>query len=115
MGLFLALHMGRRQVNRSRRNLMIKEFKVGDYVEWKAEGAPAQGVILKKVVTPLQFETQTVHASQKDPQYFIKPMTTGIIVVKKTSALKPIDERAAMAAKRAAKALRSDVKKQAIR
>ncbi len=94
---------------------MIKEFKVGDYVEWKAEGARAQGAILKKVVTPLRFKTQTVHASQKDPQYFIKPVTTGIIVVKKASALKPIDEKTGMAAKRAAKALKRGVKKPSLR
>jgi hypothetical protein len=94
---------------------VIKEFKVGDYVEWKAEGARAQGAILKKVVTPLKFETQTVHASQKDPQYFIKPITSGIIVVKKASALKPIDEKTGVAAKRAAKVLKSGVKKPTLR
>ena len=94
---------------------MINNFKVGDYVEWEAEGARAQGSILKKVITPLQFETQTVHASQKDPQYFIKPITSGIIVVKKASALKPIDEKAGMAAKRAVKALKKGLKKPPIR
>ena len=93
---------------------MIKEFKIGDYVEWKAEGARAQVAILKKVVTPLRFETQTVHASQKDPQYFIKPITSGIIVVKKASALKPIDEKAGIAAKRAAKVLKDNLKKPAV-
>ena len=96
-------------------NRVNKKFKAGDYVEWKAEGARAQGVILKKVVTPLQFETQTVYASQKNPQYFIKPMTTGIVIVKKASVLKQIDENLALAAKRAAKALKSGVKKPAIK
>jgi hypothetical protein len=94
---------------------MMKEFKVGDFVEWKAEGARAQGAILKKVVTPLQFESQTVHASRNDPQYFIKPLTSGIIVVKKASALKPIDEKEGIAAKRAAKALKSGAKKASLR
>jgi Hypervirulence associated proteins TUDOR domain len=94
---------------------VIKEFKAGDYVEWKAAGARAQGVILKKVVTPLKFKTQTVYASQKDPQYFIKPITTGIVVVKKASVLKPIDEKAALTAKRAAKVLKSGAKKPSIR
>ena len=94
---------------------MIKEFKAGDYVEWKAGGARAQGVVVKKVVTPLKFETQTVYASQKDPQYFIKPVTTGIIVVKKASVLKPIDEKTGLTAKRTAKALKSRAKKPSVR
>jgi hypothetical protein len=92
-----------------------KEFKVGDYVEWKADGARAHGAILKKVVSPLEFDTQTVHASHKDPQYFIKPSVTGVVVVKKASDLKQIDEKVAMAAKRAAKALKSGVKKSSLR
>jgi hypothetical protein len=90
---------------------VIKEFKAGDYVEWKAEGARVRGAILKKVASPLKFKTQTVHASKKDPQYFIKPMVTGVVVVKKASALKKMDEIAGVAAKRAVKALKKSAKK----
>lgn len=72
---------------------MIKhEFKAGDYVEWKSEGARARGEILKKISVPLKFKTHTVHASKAEPQYFIKRYKTGLVVLHKGAALKRIDD-----------------------
>ena len=96
-------------------SLVKKEFEVGDYVEWKAEGVRAYGAIWKKVVSPLEFEAQTLHASKKAPQYFIKSMATEIVVVKKASVLKKMDEMAGIEAKRKTKALKNSVKKPSVR
>jgi hypothetical protein len=70
---------------------MKPEFKVGDYVEWKSEGARARGEILKKISLPLKFKTHIVHASKVKPQYFIKLAKTGLVVLHKGSSLKRID------------------------
>ena len=71
---------------------MKHELKVGDNVEWKSEGARARGEILKKIISPMKFKTYTVHASKNKPQYFIKRVKTGLVVLHKGSALKLIGE-----------------------
>lgn len=71
---------------------MKHELKVGDYVEWKLEGSRARGVILKKLISPMKFKTYTIPASKKNPQYFIKRVKTGLVVMHKGSVLKWIGE-----------------------
>ena len=72
---------------------MKHELKVGDFVEWKSEGARAKGSILKKISTPMKFKTYTVHASKGKPQFFIKREKTGLVVLHKGTALKWIGEK----------------------
>jgi hypothetical protein len=71
---------------------MKHELKVGDYVEWKSEEGRARGAILKKLISPMKFKTYTVPASKKNPQYFIKRVKTGLVVMHKGSVLKWIGE-----------------------
>ena len=72
--------------------MMKHELKVGDFVEWKSEGARARGEILKKVISPMKFKTYTVHASKAEPQYFIKRAKTGLVVLHRGTVLKWIGE-----------------------
>jgi hypothetical protein len=72
---------------------MKHEFKAGDFVEWKSEGAKARGMILKKVSSPMKFKTYTLHASKAEPQYFIKRAKTGLVVLHKGTELKWIGEK----------------------
>ncbi len=90
---------------------MKHEFKVGDFVEWKSEGATARGAILKKVNSPLKFKTFTVHASKTEPQYFIKRAKTGLVVMHKGTALKWIGENENPTQTRPARLKKSGIKK----
>lgn len=71
---------------------MKHELKVGDFVEWKMEGARAKGEILKKITSPMKFGTHRVEASKERPQYFIKRAKTGLVVLHKGTVLKWIGE-----------------------
>ncbi len=99
---------------------MKHELQVGDYVEWKSEGARAKGAILKKISAPLKFKTYTVHASKAEPQYFIKRDKTGLVVLHKGTALKWIGEkegeiRNRPALTRAAKPKKNKIEKQKVK
>lgn len=72
---------------------MKHELKVGDYVEWKSQGARARGAILKKIYSPMKFKIKTVQASKTAPQYFIKREKTGLVVLRKGADLKWIGEK----------------------
>ena len=50
----------------------LKEFKVGDHVEWNSEAGRVRGTIKKKVTSAIKFKTYTVRASKEEPQYLIK-------------------------------------------
>jgi len=78
---------------------MKHELRVGDNVEWKSEGARARGTILKKIVSPMKFKTYTVHASKEKPNYFIKRVKTGLVVLQKGSVLQWIGENDGTTAK----------------
>lgn len=71
---------------------MKKELKAGDNVEWKAEDGRARGAVLKKLTTLLRLKSITITASKKEPKYFIRRAKTGLVVLKKGSALKIITE-----------------------
>jgi len=94
---------------------MKHEFKVGDFVEWKSEGACARGAILKKVSSPLKFKTYTVHASKMEPQYFIKRAKTGLVVMHKGTALKRIGENEDANQTRSARPKKNRVKKTSVK
>jgi len=79
---------------------MKHKLKDGDNVEWKSEGVRARGTILKTIVSPMKFKTYTVHASKEKPQYFIKRVKTGLVVMHKGSALKWIGENDGTLAKK---------------
>ncbi len=87
---------------------MKHELQVGDYVEWKSEGARAKGAILKKISALLKFKTYTVHASQAKPQYFIKREKTGLVVLHQGSALKWIGENEDVPRKKSVGPVRSN-------
>ena len=66
---------------------MAKTFKRGDIVEWNSEAGRVRGVILKKVVSNIQFKGYVHHASRTDPQYLIKSVKTDHIAIHKGQAL----------------------------
>jgi hypothetical protein len=66
---------------------MATEFKVGDHVEWNSEAGRVRGTIQKKVTTEITFKGYKHHASEEEPQYFIKSDTTDHVAIHKGSAL----------------------------
>ncbi len=73
---------------------MAKTFKRGDVVEWNSEAGRVRGVVLKKVVTNIQFKGYTHHASRTDPQYLIKSLKTDHIAIHKGQALRHVRVKA---------------------
>jgi len=67
---------------------MAKGFKRGDVVEWNSEAGRVRGVILKKVVSDMQFKGYVHHASRAEPQYLIKSLKTDHIAIHKGQALR---------------------------
>jgi hypothetical protein len=68
----------------------MKDFRVGDHVEWNSEAGRVRGTIRKKVATAIRFKTYTVRASKKEPQYLIKSDKTDHLAMHKGAALKKI-------------------------
>ncbi len=69
---------------------MATTFKVGDHVEWNSEAGRVRGTIQKKVTTEITFKGYKHHASEEEPQYFIKSDTTDHVAIHKGSALTKI-------------------------
>jgi len=72
---------------------MAKTFKRGDHVAWNSEAGRVRGVILKKVASNVQFKGYVRHATQDEPQYFIKSDKTEHIAIHKGSALRLLKSR----------------------
>jgi Hypervirulence associated proteins TUDOR domain len=72
---------------------MSKTFKRGDHVEWNSEAGRVRGVIVRKVVSDVQFKGYVHHASKDEPQYFIKSDKTDHIAIHKGKALKRVKTR----------------------
>lgn len=68
----------------------MKEFKVGDHVQWNSEVGRVHGTIRKKVNADIKFKTYTVHTSKEEPQYLIKTAKTDHLAMHKGSALKKL-------------------------
>jgi hypothetical protein len=66
---------------------LAPEFKVGDHVEWNSEAGRVRGTIQKKVTTEITVKGYKHHASEEEPQYFIKSDTTDHVAIHKGSAL----------------------------
>ena len=67
---------------------MAKPFKRGDHVEWNSEAGRVRGVILKKVVSDVKFKGYIHHATQAEPQYFMKSDKTDHIAIHEGAALR---------------------------
>jgi hypothetical protein len=72
--------------------IMVKEFKVGDLVEWNSEAGLVRGIIKKKITSEILFKGYLVHASKEEPQYLIKSIKTDHLAMHKGSALKKIQK-----------------------
>jgi hypothetical protein len=73
---------------------MANRFKRGDVVEWNSEAGRVRGVILKKLVSDIQFKGYVHHASQAEPQYLIKSLKTDHIAIHKGQALRHVRAKA---------------------
>jgi Hypervirulence associated proteins TUDOR domain len=69
---------------------MIRDFKIGDHVEWNSEAGRVRGMIKKKITSKITFKGYTVHASKEEPQYQIKSDKTEHVAMHKGSALKKL-------------------------
>lgn len=69
---------------------MMKDFRIGDHVEWNSEAGRVRGTIQKKVTSAIRFKTYTVRASKDEPQYLIKSDKTDHLAMHKGAALKKI-------------------------
>lgn len=65
----------------------MKNFSVGDHVEWNSEAGHVRGVITKKHTKDFQFKGYTRHCSEDDPQYEITSDTTDHVAMHKGGAL----------------------------
>ena len=72
---------------------MIKQFHVGDHVEWNSEAGRVRGTIKKKITSRIKFKGYTVHASKDEPQYLIKSDKTDHLAMHKGAALKKVRRR----------------------
>jgi Hypervirulence associated proteins TUDOR domain len=72
---------------------MPEKFKRGDHVEWNSEAGRVRGVIIKKVISDMEFKGYVHHASKDAPQYLIKSETTEHVAIHKGSALKHVKAR----------------------
>ena len=72
---------------------MSQAFKIGDQVEWKAEGGLSSGTITKKVTSEITFKGYVRHASEKDPQYIIKSSLSNHEAMHRGSALRPVRKK----------------------
>ena len=75
---------------------MTKIFRSGDHVEWNSEAGRVRGVIVKKVISPVQFKGYVHHASKDEPQYIIKSEKTDHVAIHKGQALKHIKTKKKM-------------------
>jgi hypothetical protein len=73
--------------------IMSNEFKLGDHVEWKAEGGITRGVITEKVTSEIMFKGYVRHASDKDPQYIIKGDASNHLAMHKGTALRRVKKK----------------------
>ena len=71
-----------------RRFMMMKRFKVGDYVSWNSEAGYVTGEIIKVHTKDVDYKGYTHHASEDDSQYEIKSSKTKHIAMHKGEALK---------------------------
>ncbi len=67
---------------------MPKKFKRGDHVEWNSEAGRVRGVIIRKITSDVRVEGYVHHASEDEPQYFIKSDTTEHVAIHKGETLK---------------------------
>jgi len=75
---------------------MSKTFKLGDHVAWNSEAGRVRGVIIKKVVSDVQFKGYVHRATKKEPQYLIKSDKTDHVAIHKGSALRLLRSRPKM-------------------
>ena len=80
--------------------MMQKTFKRGDHVEWNSEAGRVRGVILRKVLSDIQFKGYVHHASKDQPQYIIKSDKTDHVAIHKGRALKHLRLRTLRAGRR---------------
>jgi hypothetical protein len=62
--------------------------------------AEFEGVIVKKVISPVQFKGYVHHASRSEPQYIIKSEKTDHVAIHKGQALKHIKTKKKMKPKK---------------
>ena len=67
---------------------MPKKFKRGDHVGWNSEAGRVRGVIIRTITSNVRIEGYVHHASEEEPQYFIKSDTTEHVAIHKGEALK---------------------------
>lgn len=73
---------------------MRRTFRRGDRVAWNSEAGRVRGVILKKVISDIQFKGYVHHASKEEPQYFIKSEKTDHVAIHKGPVLRLLETRA---------------------
>jgi hypothetical protein len=61
----------------------MKDFKVGDHLEWNWEAGLVRGTIVKQLTSVQTFKGYAVHASKQGPQYLIKSDTTDHLAMHK--------------------------------
>jgi Hypervirulence associated proteins TUDOR domain len=66
---------------------MPRKFKPGDHVEWNSEAGRVRGVVIRKITSNVRVEGYVHHASEDEPQYFIKSDTTSHVAIHKGEAL----------------------------
>jgi hypothetical protein len=73
---------------------MPKTFKRGDHVGWNSEAGRVSGVITRKITSNVKVEGYVHHASEDEPQYFIKSDKTEHVAIHKGEALKLLKPQA---------------------
>ena len=67
---------------------MTQELKVGDKVQWHSPQGTVQGIIKKKLTSPVEIKGHHVAASPDHPEYLVVSDKTGAEAAHKATALK---------------------------
>ncbi len=69
---------------------MATEPKKGDHVEWGTSQGKTQGVVEKKLTSPMDIKGHHVAASKENPEFLVKSDKSGKEAAHKADALKKI-------------------------
>ncbi len=66
---------------------MADKLKPGDKVEWKTSQGKTEGVVRKKLTSPIDIKGHHVEASKDNPEYLVESATSGKPAAHKAGAL----------------------------
>ena len=70
---------------------MTQRFHKGDHVAWETSQGTTQGVVERRLTTPMKIKEHEVKASPENPEYLVCSDSSGEFAAHKPDALTPVD------------------------